>query len=216
MSVSSGITFRDDFGAWWPDYDHKPENCHRAVLRGLSDMDHAIARCRQRRRCVQAGGHAGFWPRRLSPYFREVTAFEPEPALHECMRRNLDMWGARNVEPRREALSDRTGGGRMLPHPSAGSWRVASETPLETVPVDLVRLDDFGFADVDALLLDVEGHEARAISGAVETIRRSWPVILVEVLPGSAAPTRAVLAGLGYGLAARAHKDEVYVRTASA
>jgi len=215
--MSGGITFREDFGAWWPDYDHKPENCHRAVLRGLPDMDHAIARCRQRRRCVQAGAHAGFWPRRLAGHFKHVVAFEPEPKLHECARRNLEMWGVRNVELRREALSSLTGRGSMLPHCSAGSWRVAPrDAPAEAVPIDLLSLDDLGLRDVDAVMLDVEGHESHAILGAARTIRSSWPVILVEMLPATAAANREALRGLGYALAARAHKDEVYVRTAAA
>ncbi len=43
------------------------------------------------------------------------------------------------------------------------------------------RLDDFDFDDVDLIKIDVEGHEAKVIEGAEKTIRRTTPVLIVEI-----------------------------------
>ena len=118
----AGATFRPDFDAWWPDYDHAPETCFRFVQRGLPDIEHAARGCRHRRVAIQAGAHAGFWPRRLSQLFRKVYAFECEPVLFGCAVQNLKRWRVDNVDLRQRALGAVQGGAKMTPHRSAGSW----------------------------------------------------------------------------------------------
>ena len=46
--------------------------------------------------------------------------------------------------------------------------------------MDLTRLDEMSISDPDFIKLDVEGHEAKALEGAKETINRSKPLILFE------------------------------------
>ena len=41
-------------------------------------------------------------------------------------------------------------------------------------------LDSFKFSDVDFIKIDCEGYEHRVVRGAVETIKRCTPVIIVE------------------------------------
>lgn len=47
--------------------------------------------------------------------------------------------------------------------------------------VPVKRLDDFEFPDVNLIKMDVEGHEARALAGAVQTITKWRPHLLVEI-----------------------------------
>ena len=70
-----------------------------------------------------------------------------------------------------------------------------------------------GLMDVDLIQLDVEGYELRALRGAELTIRRTWPVVMVE-LKGLGArlgdPDEAVVAwleGMGYRSAGSRHND---------
>jgi FkbM family methyltransferase len=95
------------------------------------------------------------------------------------------------------ATSDRVGvaaggGSRVLGDPSRASG-------VETEAVDLVSIDEVIGSDrsVASIQLDVEGHEQQALTGAMLTIRRCRPLILVERVP-SEDWLDANLAPLGY------------------
>jgi len=203
------ISWRTDFALWWPDYDHKPQACHARVMARRRDVDGAVQLCKQRRTCVQAGGHAGIWPLRLAGTFGEVLTFEPEPALFQCLKRNLELSEAHNIIASETALGDRSGLVKLRPAPSAGSWRVDEAG---TYSVAQVAIDDMGLTQLDALILDVEGYEPQVIAGAARTIERCRPVIMVEELPRSRATIRTVLDELGYVHVFQVHDDHVYVR----
>lgn len=73
-------------------------------------------------------------------------------------------------------------------------------TGLTTIEVPTRTIDSLGLDELDFVKLDVEGHELEALRGAVDTIGRCRPVVLVE-LEERLAPVRPVLdlmAGLGY------------------
>ena len=42
------------------------------------------------------------------------------------------------------------------------------------------RLDDYNFLNVDYIKIDVEGHELKVIKGAIATIEKYNPVIVIE------------------------------------
>lgn len=199
--------FRQDFDAYWPNYDHAPETCFRFVQRGLPDCEIAARMCRYRRVAVQAGGHAGFWPKRLSGLFRKVYAFEPEPILFECAKRNLKRWRVENVDLRPEALGAIEGDVQLKNHRSAGG---ATIDPEGTVPVRMTTIDALGLVALDALYLDIEGHEMKALMGALRTIAAFRPIIHVEMLPEYAKGLHAYLTRNRYRLVAEVHKDAIY------
>lgn len=226
--------FRADFDAFWPNYDHAPETCFRFVQRGLADADLAARMCRHRRVAVQAGAHAGFWPRRLGTMFRKVYAFEPEPILFECARLNLKRWRVENVDLRPDALGAAIGDAQLQGHRSAGGWFISEpdlltgdpamaqrpfdfKNPLpvdgatdQRVAVKVTTIDALNLAACDAIYLDVEGYETPALEGAAKTIAAYRPLIHVEELPASQASIRAHLNLLRYVRVATAHKDCIY------
>lgn len=207
MNPTSEIRFREDFGAWWPDYDHKPEKCFAFVQKGLADMDVAAGLCLERRVCVQAGAHAGLWPRRLAGIFEKVLCFEPDDPLFQCARRNLE--GVANVELVRCALGATNGSALLQRRSSAGSSRIDPENGER---VGLAAIDSYCLKACDAIFLDVEGYEVEALRGAKETIAKFSPVLHLEELPRVAGAIQGHVRGLGYKLHARVHKDAVYVR----
>lgn len=202
------ITLREDFGGiYWPDYDHKPEACFKKVQQQIWAMDIAIGLLGKKLDlCIQAGGHAGLWPRRLAQSFSKVITFEPEPALFACMERNLE--GVRNVEMHREALGRNAGPVMLLPHVSAGGWRVSEDG---TVPARQTTIDRLNVPSCDAIFLDIEGYEAEALAGGLDTILKFRPVLHVEVLPRSRSAIESFMSSFGYRRHTTAHADEIFV-----
>lgn len=147
---------------------------------------------------VHAGTYFGdFLPalsKALSPGHK-VWAFEPNKENYRCAKITLDINTLENVVltnaglgARQEALLLQTtdddgrslgGASRIVPKGSGGALGT------ETVP--MVAVDDFVASDrhVSVIQLDVEGHEREALSGALQTIRRCLPIIILEVLSQS-------------------------------
>ena len=155
------------------------------------------------RRAVDVGGWWGPWTYWLSRYCPEVITFEPNPVMAAHLRRVT----ADNVRVEAVALSDHSGEGTLWVPEGRGPDALASlregvEGRGQSVTVPLHRLDDFEVDDVGFLKVDVEGHEYAVLEGALETIRRSRPVLLVELEENkSARPIDAaidLLADLGY------------------
>lgn len=134
----------------------------------------------QKRVAVQAGGNLGLYPKFLARTFEVVYTFEPAPALFPMLVHNAP---EPNIVRIQAALGCRHEGVRMdqvrrdeKRDAHEGITHVAGPGHIPTL-----RLDDFDLAVCDLLALDLEGWELYALQGAVETIRRTRPVISCEV-----------------------------------
>ncbi len=76
----------------------------------------------------------------------------------------------------------------------------------EGVAAECRRLDDFDLEEVDFIKIDCEGYELWVLQGAVETLKRCKPCLIVEQKPETGMEERygvtakdaiAFLAGLG-------------------
>lgn len=170
------ISYREDFGCWWPLYDHKPEKCFKIVQAFLSDMDFALSLVKDKSVCVQAGGHAGFWPNKLSGHFKTVYTFEPEKMLFECMRRNFGH--VQNIIMSDKALGATQDIVHLMAHCSAGSWMV---DPFGRHPVEQITIDSLNLPACGAIFLDIELYETEALKGARATIKKFKPILHLEV-----------------------------------
>lgn len=151
---------------------------------------------------IDVGANKGVYLTHMSRHFGRVVAFEPNPEL----ARYLSRAAPRNAEVIGVALSSAEGTA-VLSMPrrmnELGSLSVKAEGgALDTYKVPLRTLDSFGFDAVDLIKIDVEGHEHDMLKGAMSTIARSRPAILVEVeerhRAGGVAAIRALLEGAGY------------------
>lgn len=208
--MTDEISYREEFKLWWPKYDHKPEACHKRVVTRSADLLHTIHACKQRKVVVQAGGHAGVWALKLAEYFERVYTFEPDPVLAVCMGKNVL---AANRMPQvvtvAAALGAENRKAMMQPHCSAGSWKVDDEKG--TVPVQMFKVDTLMLEHLDALVLDVEGHEMEVLKGAAETIKKHRPVIHLELLPNNAIRYHRAMEMLGYRVHKAVHSDVIFV-----
>lgn len=140
--------------------------------------------------------------------FGNVIAFEPTSYAFEKLDRNLKLNRFENVTLERLALSNGSIEKQKISFRS--SWGIDSEvysTQQETV--DFVTVDDYlalhSLTQIDFIKLDVDGFELRVIQGALRTLRKYQPMILMELAPAYLSATGAhpgvlleTLARIGY------------------
>ncbi len=165
--------------------------------------------CRRDADAIDVGANDGSYVHYLRRHARKVIAFEPMPALARALR---DKFPGNDVSVEQVALSDREGTVELhMPVVDGvvvtGCSTISSEAS-ETYPasraieVPMDRLDAVYKGRVGFIKIDVEGHEQAVLDGAVQTIRRCRPRLLVEVddrlSPGGLARARAYFDRLGY------------------
>jgi len=136
------------------------------------------------RAAVDVGANKGVWTWFLADLASRVYAYEPNPKLFNMLKRNV----AENVKAHQIALSDEDGVAELrVPHSHKGySNQGASLSATKVdgaflgIEVDARRLDGLAIENVGFIKIDVEGFEAEVIRGALETIRRDKPVMVVE------------------------------------
>jgi len=151
---------------------------------------------------LDIGGNVGVYTYHLGRLSGEVITFEPNPKFVQYMRRA----GLKNeIHP--VALSDRDGVAELrVPAPNGNEDSGMASLEASAVPedmlsrcldIDLKRLDDYSFKNVGFIKIDVEGHEESVIRGAMATIEREKPVLLIEIEerhnPGGVERVKALL-----------------------
>ncbi len=157
---------------------------------------------------IDVGANVGIYSYRLKRLGHRVVSFEPDPAFQE---RLLSLLGP-DARIEAVALSGAEGFGVMRV-PNLGEAYGGGRASLndEVVPDDMVAksydvtlrtLDSYDFDDVAFLKIDVEGHEEDVLAGAAKTLKRSTPIILIEIEErfnrGGIARVSQNLARLGY------------------
>ena len=156
-------------------------------MRGLleRELPIAIAAVGPGTRAIDVGANAGLYTYALSRTGASVEAFEPQAAWV----RVLDAFASArpNVRVHQVALGD-SRRNEMLHIPvndgRARTGHASLRRPAaaaRTESVEVRPLDDFGFGDVALIKIDVEGAELGVIGGALETIARHRPLLLVEI-----------------------------------
>jgi FkbM family methyltransferase len=178
---------------------------------------------------VHAGTYFGdFLPalsKALAPEAR-IWAFEPNTENYRCARITVEINGLKNVVLANSGLGARAERMQIMTvdqngHALGGASRLVPDVPegmAHTQSVQVVTVDEVVGPDrnVSILQLDVEGHEKEALAGALKTIRRCLPIIILETLPESILLRSAWFAenvlGLGYRPFGKVHGNVIYVR----
>ena len=140
---------------------------------------------------VEIGAHIGSHTvpvaRLVGPWGR-VYAFEPQRKIYRELVHNVALNGITNVVPLRYAVGD--GDARVIElNPTRLGNEGGTSVGSGGDQAELRSLDSFGFERVSVLKIDVEGYEDEVLKGAVNTIRRSRPIILIEIMGGNAYDT---------------------------
>jgi FkbM family methyltransferase len=158
---------------------------------------------------IDIGCAAGAYAARMLLYSSRVIAFEPQPDAAKELRELFRHTSILTVEE--VALSD-TAGTTVLRSPAdrpmlstiEDTNELAESKPdlVRSLRVDRKPLDAYNLTPVGFIKIDVEGHEINVLAGAVQTIRRERPALLIEIEqrhnPRSFSHISGTLAELGY------------------
>lgn len=207
-------------GYWFPDsIEHKYRYFINHMNDGMAVIKHLGKR--DRGNVIQAGGHVGLWPLSLSKIFSGVYTFEPDPENYECLVKNTR--GIRSIHSFECGLSSITRarilarspvntGGHYLKGPDH------DDQDSNAVQVNVMRIDDIGLSQCTGIFLDIEGHEIEALMGAEETIKRTSPILMLEVKDHikkggcSAEELHRYLSELNYRKVGEKAHDSIYIK----
>jgi FkbM family methyltransferase len=158
------------------------------------------------------GAHFGLYTvglARLVGPTGQVASFEPDPRSHARCARHVAMNGLDNVRLFRAAVSNRATQQEFIV-PAAGApfnhLRYEDEPvtageniiSIETLVLDKL-VSDGRIRPPQLVKVDVEGHGAKAVAGALQTITRHHPVLVMSFHSHAEADdTQALLEPLGY------------------
>jgi len=133
---------------------------------------------------LDVGSHVGTWAVDLCNMFNKVYCFEPIEIHRECLTRNLSGFPSDRFEILPYALGAENDVEIALEYAAEGNSGTASiTTDVEQGEYKAVlkTLDSFDFEKIDYIKVDVEGFELQFLKGASETIKRTKPVINIEI-----------------------------------
>lgn len=131
---------------------------------------------RARAVALQAGGHVGAVPLELAKRFQRVYTWEPELRNFQAMVRNTD--GIEGIYPARGCLGDGRGCVAVDVQPTVSGGHQTRAGAVGEVPC--YRIDDLGLDACDLICLDTEGYEMIALRGAIETVEKFRPLLVIE------------------------------------
>ncbi|WP_345815730.1 FkbM family methyltransferase [Paraburkholderia sp. PREW-6R] len=135
---------------------------------------------------LDIGANIGNHSLYFSQKFNEVQSFEPDPSTYYLLQFNASF--RKKIKTFNIGLGDRTGTFRLaeVPHNMGASSIVADGNEVATdvtcIDVQVERLDDRDFQEKGPcfIKMDVEGFEPKVLRGALRTISRHWPLIVLE------------------------------------
>lgn len=116
---------------------------------------------------LDIGAHRGIWTAQMVNRFDNVIAFEPTSRYRQI----TDKAKVYNL-----AVGDKIGLVSMRDgHENTGQSHVIQGDEINIITIDSLKL-----TDVDFIKIDVEGMEHNVISGAINTIKKYLPAVMIE------------------------------------
>jgi FkbM family methyltransferase len=162
----------DTHGSKWAeeqqrlDYDRSVEDALRFIKPG-----HVV---------IDAGANIGAYSVPFAKAVGEhgfVLAFEPMPDAFDCLSLNLAPF--KRSLAMNAALDKQAGEIFMEADKNAGASHVSAKKT--GITAKTVTIDSFGLSSLHFIKMDIEGFEPYALAGAMETIQKFKPIILVEL-----------------------------------
>jgi FkbM family methyltransferase len=143
---------------------------------------------------LEAGSFIGLHAVKISKICKKLICLEPVISSTNLLLHNLQLNECSNVEVYPCAISDEVGFSKFqfISNGNPGSTVLENNTeqysdtrPWDPLPEDnynvpIFTIDFLNLETVDVIKLDVEGYEIKALMGAIDTIRKNKPILIVE------------------------------------
>ena len=170
---------------------------------------------------IDVGAHVGKHTKRMAIKGTTVYAFEPNPNVFGILRGNVKDFS--NIEVFKIALGERRAEAVFYiykEHPTSafGSlYNLYGRKNVEEIVVNVRTLDSFAFHNVGLIKIDTEGCEYIILKGAIKTLRRERPRLILEMHSPLYLNTRLIthlLSSLGYKNikhVCKANRDQFFI-----
>ncbi len=158
--------------------------------------------------CLDVGGHIGVFSVLMAELVGpsgSVHTFEPFPPSLEIARKTMERNRLADRVTIVQAAVDETDGGTVELFVGQGTSEASlygHETRTATFTVPRISLDAYveraGLHHIDAIKMDIEGAEERALRGATGVLDRHSPKLLIEVHGRKSVGSLEVLGAHGY------------------
>jgi FkbM family methyltransferase len=156
---------------------------------------------------VDVGAHIGTFTIPLARLVPKgfVISFEVQPIIFNMLCGNVAINNLFNVTTSQRAVSDTDGQPFYIPARDyekadnyAGVVLLEKDDGLNSTVVHSLKIDSMNLAKLKILKIDVEGMELKVLQGAVETIKRTQPIIYVEAMPDRRSEIESWMESIGY------------------
>lgn len=135
---------------------------------------------------LDVGSHIGYYALYMLPRAAEVYAFEPDPKVRVLLEQNVK--GKSKIQVLPWAVGATPGRARFTLEADSAVSHFAGEydNPASIITVDVITLDNFANTrgtTVEAIKIDVEGHDTAVIQGALNLMYQQQPIVLTEAQP---------------------------------
>mgnify|MGYP001293821508 FL=1 len=126
---------------------------------------------------IDIGANVGFWARPLTEKFKQVIAYEPMPQVLECLELNVK---GLPVTINKYALGKTESTVNMIYDSVNTGNSYVDEGTFGTGNINVKKLDDLDIPKFGLIKIDCERHELPILEGAIQTILKHKPIVIVE------------------------------------
>jgi FkbM family methyltransferase len=198
------------------------------TLFGKESRDLALSHVTNFDTVIDIGAHVGISVLHWAQHFQRCVAYEPMPDHFDCLTENTRHlsqvtrfnYAISNQQQLLKAAyrtTKNSGSFQLLDH---RYQQPSKKLPRQLYDIESHRLDEFDFDSVGLIKIDVEGWELEVLKGAVETIKKHRPVMLIEFTGGNGKKSLhsyqideyfAVIESLNYVPVATSGDDTIYI-----
>lgn len=129
---------------------------------------------------IDIGANVGIFTYNFLQFgFKQIWAFEPDKLNFECLKRNTKLW-FRQVHYHNVGLAEGPGVAQIHQTTEGCGHLFLERDDGIQGDISLQALDSYNIPQCNLLKIDVEGFESYVVQGALETIKRCRPVIILE------------------------------------
>ena len=174
---------------------------------------------------IDVGAHIGFHSKRMADYAKKVYAFEPQKSLYHQLCANITLNDYSNkVECVNIALGETQKTTsfaldtiKILPQDQhLGEYNLGGKSlddSLDYGNVQVRTLDSFNL-NPDFIKVDIEGYELQFLQGAIQTLLKHQPLLVIEIFPETFDLISSFFKGINYELIeTNYHTDYIAVPT---